>query len=93
MRPDAADTSPEAMAVWHRLLMARSGEQRLAMATGMFQTAKQLVFARLRARGIHDGVELKMAALAQLYGDELTESQRAGVRARLVSRAVAEGRK
>ena len=47
------------------------------MATGMFHTAKQLVFARLRARGIHDGVELKMAALAQLYGDELTESQRA----------------
>jgi hypothetical protein len=92
MSPESADTSPETTAMWHRLLMARSGEERLAMATGMFGTAKQLVFARLRDRGIHDAVDLKMAALEQLYGDELTESQRAEIRARLVSRAAVAAR-
>lgn len=80
------------MAVWHGLLMARTGEERLAMATGMFGTAKQLVLARLRDRGISDAVELTMAALEQLYGNELTESQRAGIRARLISRATEEDR-
>ena len=92
MSPHSADTSPETMALWHRLLMARTGAERLAMATGMFGTAKLLVFARLRAQGIHDAVELKMAALQQLYGNELTESQRAGIRARLISRAAVEHR-
>ena len=79
--------------MWHRLLMARTGEERLAMATGMFHTAKLLVFARLRDRGIHDAVDLKMAALEQLYGNELTESQRAGIQARLISRAAVEDRR
>lgn len=92
MNPHSADTSPEAMALWHRLLMARTGEERLAMASGMFHTAKQLVFARLRALGVQDAVELKMAALEQLYGNELTDSQRAGIRAKLVGRAKAENR-
>ena len=62
------------------------------MATGMFGTAKQLVLARLRDRGISDAVELTMAALEQLYGNELTESQRAGILARLISRATEEDR-
>jgi hypothetical protein len=93
MNPHSADTSPEAMALWHCLLMARSGEERLAMASGMFHTAKQLVFARLRALGIDDAVELKMAALEQLYGSELTASQIAGIRARLISRAGVENRR
>lgn len=79
--------------MWHRLLMARTGEERLAMATGMFHTAKLLVFARLRDRGIHDAVDLKMAALEQLYGNELTASQHAGIRARLISRAAVEDRR
>lgn len=92
MSPHSADTSPETMALWHRLLMARTGEARLAMATGMFGTAKLLVFARLRAQGIHDEVDLKMAALEQLYGDELTDAQRVGIRARLTSRAAKEDR-
>ena len=92
MSPHSADTSPETMALWHRLLMARTGAERLAMATGMFGTAKLLVFARLRAQGIHDAVELKMAALQQLYGNELTESQRAEIRERLISRAAVEHR-
>jgi hypothetical protein len=63
------------------------------MASGMFHTAKQLVFARLRALGIDDAVELKMAALEQLYGSELTASQIAGIRARLISRAGVENRR
>lgn len=87
-----ADTSPETMALWHRLMMARTGEERLGMATGMFGTAKQLVFARQRAHGIHNAVDLKMAALEQLYGSELTDSQRAGIRARLESHATGEHR-
>lgn len=39
------------------------------MAARMFHAEKQLVFARLRDRGIHDAVDLKMAALEQLYGN------------------------
>ena len=74
-------------------VLARQGGERVVMAARMFHAEKQLVFARLRDRGIHDAVDLKMAALEQLYGNELTESQRAGIRARLVSRAALENRR
>ena len=63
------------------------------MAARMFHAEKQLVFARLRDRGIHDAVDLKMAALEQLYGNELTASPHAGIRARLISRAAVEDRR
>ena len=53
------------------------------MAGRMFHAETLRIFARLRAQGIHDPVDLKMAALEQLYGSELTDSQRAGIRARL----------
>ena len=58
----------------------------------MFHAEKLRIFARLRAQGIHDGVDLKMAALEQLYGSELTDSQRAGIRARLESCSTKEHR-
>ena len=54
-----------------------------AVSGRMFHAEKLRIFARLRAQGIHDPVDLKMAALEQLYGSELTDSQRAGIRARL----------
>ena len=63
------------------------------MAARMFHAEKLRVFALLRAQGIHDAVELKMAALEQLYGSELTASQIAGIRARLIGRAAVEDRR
>ena len=68
---EAADTTPEAAELHRRLLMSRSGPERLAMATGMFDSAKRLVESRLRECGITDPVELKIATFRRLYEADL----------------------
>ena len=67
-------------------LMARSGSDRVAMATRMFHTAKVLARSRIIGSGVTDEINVQLAVLAQLYGDELTPAQYAAVRARLQAR-------
>lgn len=67
------DTSPEAAARLDRLLRERSPIRRLTMATGMFETARALMIAGIRAEyGRVTDTELRRIILTRLYGDELS---------------------
>lgn len=67
------DTSPEAAARLDELLRERSPIGRLTMATGMFETARALMIAGIRAEYGHvSDTELRRIILTRLYGDELS---------------------
>ena len=80
------DTSPDIAERIRRRLLARSGSDRVSMAARMFQTAKTLVVSRVRASGVTDETDARLAVLAHLYGDDLTPEQFDAVRARLDAR-------
>ncbi|MDA1183255.1 MAG: hypothetical protein O2930_01255 [Acidobacteria bacterium] len=77
------DTAPDIAERIRQRLLARPGCDRVAMATRMFQTAKTLVWSRVRASGITDETDARLAVLAQLYGDDLTPAQYDALRSRL----------
>jgi len=77
------DTTPEMVAELRRRLLARSGSERAVMAARMFHTAKALAESRARAAGLVDAIEIRMAVLRHLYGDELSPATYCAVRARL----------
>ncbi|MBI2911706.1 MAG: hypothetical protein HYY05_06155 [Chloroflexi bacterium] len=79
-----SDTPPEVMRFWQDLMRARSGEERLEMASSMYASARQLVAASLRQQ--HPGASdahLRRGLLWRLYGDELSERQRESILADL----------
>lgn len=80
------DTSRDITERIRQRLLARSGSDRVSMATRMFQTAKALVVSRVRASGVTDETDARLAVLAQLYGDDLTPAQFDAVRARFDAR-------
>lgn len=80
------DTSPDIAERIRSRLLARSGSDRVSMAARLFQTAKALVVSRVRASGITDETDVRLAVLRQLYGDDLTPAQFDAVRARLDAR-------
>lgn len=65
------DTSPEAAEHFHRLLMARSGEDRVRMACDMFDTARALIIASLAPHVAADPAERSVALLFRLYERDL----------------------
>lgn len=83
MSNPALDTAPEVARELRRRLLARSGSERAVMAARMFHTAKALAESHARATRIIDAVEIRMAVLRHLYGDELSAETYEGVRARL----------
>ena len=89
MSDEALDTAPAVARELRRRLLARSGSERAVMAARMFHTAKALAESRARAAGLVDAVEIRMAVLRHLYGDELSPATYSAVRARL---AAADGR-
>jgi hypothetical protein len=63
------DTSPKVERLLRQRFMARSGEERLAMGCAMFDDAKALVLAGLRAeRPSMDDRECRVQLLRRLYG-------------------------
>lgn len=54
------------------LMMARSGEERVTMACRMFGTAKKLIVAGLRDRGVQDAREIRRGLFIALYGQDET---------------------
>ena len=86
MTVPAFDTAPDIAGRLRRRLMARSGSDRVVMATRMFQTARTLAESRVRDGGVTDEIDARLAVLAQLYGDDLTPAQYAAVRARFHAR-------
>jgi len=82
---EALDTTPAVASELRRRLLARSGSERTVMAARMFHTAKALAESRARADGLVDAVEIRMAVLRHLYGDELSPATYCAVRARLAA--------
>ena len=77
------DTPPEVRAAFTALLMQRSGGERAMMAFGMFDVARALVTAGIRAR--HPDIsesELRVQIFERTYGSDFDEADRA----RIVSR-------
>ena len=85
MSDEALDTAPAVAGELRRRLLARSGSERTVMAARMFHTAKALAESRARAAGLIDAVEIRMAVLRHLYGDELSPATYCAVRARLAA--------
>ena len=74
------DTPPEVEAVYRKMLMARSPVERLAMATGMFEAAKKLALAGLRAQyGGLSPADLREKLFLRFYGDEYSEEEKARI--------------
>ncbi len=70
MNGAAHDTTPEAEAIQRRILMSRSGEERLRMSSAMWDAAKRLVESSLRAQGITDPVELRVQTFRRIYAGD-----------------------
>lgn len=78
------DTSPSVEARYRAMLLALSPAERLAMATRMFQTAKALAIAGIRAEhGDLSPDELREKLFLRFYGQDFTESEQAKILAHL----------
>jgi hypothetical protein len=63
-----ADTSPEIAELYHRMLMNRSGDERIQMACEMFQAGRAMVHASLIDQGIQDhSEEMRVEVLRRTY--------------------------
>jgi hypothetical protein len=78
------DTSPKVAALMHALLMRRTPEERVMMGFSMFDSARKLVEAGLKASGMVEGTfEFRRSYLERMYGSELTREQIDRIAARL----------
>lgn len=77
------DTDPAVWARFEELLRARSAEDRVRMATSMFDAAKAVVRASLIAQGVTDPVELHVRMFRRIYGDTFEEATRLAIETRL----------
>ena len=78
------DTSSKMEALHRRLIMALTPAQRLGMASGMFQAAKTLAAAGIRAEAARRGesVDMKRELFLRFYGTDFSkEKMRAILRA------------
>jgi len=71
MTADERDTPPETEALFRRLLLERSADERMRMGCEMFDTAKALIAASLPPDVAADPLESDIAVLRRLYEHEL----------------------
>jgi hypothetical protein len=71
------DTDDATQRMYDAMLLARSPEERVRMASSMFDSARAIMRAGLEAEG-YSGVELRVAEFLRLYGEELDPSFRDG---------------
>ena len=80
------DTSPEMEARFHAMLMARSSVERLEMSCAMFDDARRIVEASIRATNpAIDEVSLRQAVFLRFYGHEFGPEQRERILARIAA--------
>ncbi len=86
------DTSPEVAAQFDALMSRRSGGDRVRMACEMFDLARTLAVAGIRADdpGI-SGSDLRVRLFERLYGDDFSEEERSRIVATLRSSALLDG--
>jgi len=63
------DTTPKIAALVRRLLLARSGEERLAMGSQMFDVARAMALASMPP-GLSD-LEIRIRLCERIYGDQV----------------------
>lgn len=66
------DTHPKMAAKIQALYMQRTGEERMMMCLEMFDFARQLMIANLKAQG-YSGVELRKQIFLRTYQDDFSE--------------------
>jgi hypothetical protein len=78
------DTSPEVETRYRTLLMERSGTERLRMACEMFDCAREMMIAGIKAEqpGVTD-TELRVAIFLRTYGTDFTPDERDRIVTRL----------
>ena len=67
------DTSPEMENVYRKLLMSKSGSDRLRMASDMFDTARILVRSSLKKQNLSDK-ELAWQSFLRMYKRDFDQS-------------------
>lgn len=79
-----SDTSPEVEARVEALLAQRSGSERVRMACEMFDLARALAVANIRAGrpNVTDG-ELRAQLFERFYGEDFTAVDKARIKGRL----------
>lgn len=86
-----SDTPADVVAVFTALVMQRSESERAMMAFEMFDLARALMTADIRARHPDiSGTELRVQIFERTYGREFDETDRARIAERI--RAAAAGR-
>ena len=80
--PAPSDTSPEVERRYRELLLSRSGVERMRLGADMFQAARELALAGLRADGVPEQ-ELLPRLFLRFHGHELPPEVCAAVVARL----------
>jgi hypothetical protein len=74
------DTSHRAAALYRRLLLAKSGEQRIAMACSMFDAARAMVLAGIQAaEPMLSAAQQRIRLVERTYGGDLTPAQLARI--------------
>jgi hypothetical protein len=78
------DTSPDVEARLRDLFMQRSGNDRVRMVSEMFDLARALVVARIKAESPDvTPQELRIKIFERMYGDDFDADARARIIARL----------
>jgi hypothetical protein len=70
------DTPADVERRYHAMLMALSPGRRMAMAFGMFDAARALAEAGLRAAGVSDPREVRWALFLRFYGPDFGIEER-----------------
>ncbi len=80
------DTSPEMESRYRAMIMERSGEERLKMGCGMFDTARALIKAGILERNPQASpADIRRALFMQLYGHEFDAESQAKILAAIES--------
>jgi hypothetical protein len=77
------DTPPDVARLYHEMLMARSGAERLRMGCDLFMAARRLALAGLRAESPGD---LPARLFLRFYGRDFDSHQRAAIVDRIRAR-------
>lgn len=78
------DTTPEAAASLAALLRSRSGSDRVRMMSGMFEMARALVIASIKAQNPDlDEADLRARVFARFYANDFAPAELASIIERL----------
>ena len=78
------DTPPDVARLYHEMLMARSGAERLRMGCDLFMAARRLALAGLQAQSPDD---LPARLFLRFYGRDFSPHQRAAIVERIRARS------